>query len=160
MPQWEPPAASLGNERQGCIVLPKVPHAQSERHLLIHARDRDFAQRANREQRLPDVQAIGGSRRGLTTGSREIQPALSLSWFFGICVFRNNFAPRLGATLASSGRNAKFWQYPLRQDHIGDNECHSPNPIGHVHLLLSADSKSTQEGHHRAPVGKSRLKQI
>src|SRR5271157_2993205 len=27
-------------------------------------------------------------------------------------------------------------------------------------LLLSADSKFTQEGHHRAPVGKSRLKQI
>src|SRR5208283_3502451 len=36
----------------------------------------------------------------------------------------------------------------------------SPNPIGHVHFLLSADSKFTQEGHHRAPVGKSRLKQI
>ena len=69
-----------------------------------------FVPRANREQRLPDVQAIGGSRHGSTTSSREIQPALSLSWFFGICVFRNNLAPRLGATLAPSGGNTKFWQ--------------------------------------------------
>src|ERR1039457_6654218 len=83
MPQSELPAGSLGNERQGCIVLPKVPHAQSERHLLIHARDRDFAQHANREQKSLDVQVIGGSRHGLTTGSREIQPAQLLSWFSG-----------------------------------------------------------------------------
>ena len=84
--------------------------ARSGRHLLIHARDRDFAQRANRGQRLPDVRVIGGSRHGLTKGSREIQPALSLSSFFGICVFRNTLAPRLGATLAPSGGNTKFWQ--------------------------------------------------
>jgi hypothetical protein len=31
-------------------------------------------QHANRGQKLPDVQAIGGSRRGLTAGSRQIQP--------------------------------------------------------------------------------------
>src|ERR1035437_184688 len=73
---------------------------------------------------------------------------------------RNNLAPRLGATLAPSGRNAKFWQKPLCQDHIGDKECRSPNPIGHVHFLLFADSKFTQKRHHRAPVGKSRLKKI
>jgi hypothetical protein len=53
----------------------------------------------------------------LTAGSREIQPALSLSWFFGICASRNNLAPRLGATLAPSGPNAmataKTWRsYP------------------------------------------------
>jgi hypothetical protein len=60
-----------------------VARARSERHLPFHARDRDF---------------------------REIQPALSLSWPFGICVSRNNFAPRLGATVAPSGRNTKFWQ--------------------------------------------------
>lgn len=109
-PQWELPAGSLVNERQGCIVLPRARRARSGRRLLIHARERDFALRASRAQRLPDVQAIGGPRHGLTAGSREIQPALSLSWFFGICVFRNNLAPRLGATLAPSGRNAEFWQ--------------------------------------------------
>jgi hypothetical protein len=42
--------------------------------------------------------------------------------------------------LAPSGGNTKFWQQPLRQDYIGDNKRHSPNPIGHVHFLLSADS--------------------
>ncbi len=49
-----------------------------------HARDRDFVQHANRGQKPPDVQAIGGSRHGLTTSSREIQPALLLSWFSGV----------------------------------------------------------------------------
>jgi len=133
-PLWELRAGCHGNERQGYIFLPTVLRDRSERHLLIHGRDRGFAQHANLGQKPPDVQMIGGSHRGLTTGSREIQPALSLSWFFGICVFRNNRAPRLGATLAPSGRNAKFWQQPLRQDHIGDKECQSPNPIGHAHF--------------------------
>ena len=67
---------------------------------------------------------------------------------------------RSGATLAPSGGNTQFWQQPLRQDYVGDKECHSPNPIGHVHFLLSANSKFTQESHHRAPVRESRLKQI
>ena len=40
---------------------------------LIHARDRDFAQHANRGQRVPDVRVIGGSRPGLTKDSREIR---------------------------------------------------------------------------------------
>ena len=108
-PQWELLAGSLGNARQGHIVLPKALRARSGQRLLIHARDRDFAQRASREQRLRDVQAIGGSRHGLTTSSREIQPALSLSWFPERRVPRNRFAPRLGATLAPSGGNPEFW---------------------------------------------------
>src|SRR5579871_728834 len=110
MPLWELPAGSHGNARQGYTVLPKALRDRSERHPLIHGRDRDSALRASQEQRLPDVQAIGGSRRGLTAGSREIQPALSLSWFFGIYVSQNNLAPRLGASLAPSGGNAKLWQ--------------------------------------------------
>lgn len=73
---------------------------------------------------------------------------------------RNNLAPRLGATLAPSRRNAKFWQKPLSQDYVGDKKCYSPNPIEHVPISLSADSKFTQKRHHRAPVGKSRLKQV
>ena len=40
---------------------------------LIHARDRDFAQHANRRQRVPDIRVIGGSRPGLTKDSREIR---------------------------------------------------------------------------------------
>ena len=76
----------------------------------------------------------------------------SLNW--------SGFASRLDAILAPSGRNAKFWQQPLCQDYIGDKKRHSPNPIRHVHFFLSADSQFTQERHHRAPVGKSRLKQI
>src|SRR5271165_6124747 len=52
------------------------------------------------------------------------------------CVYpRNNLAPRLGATLAPSGGNAKLWQKPLSQDYVGDKKCHSPKPIGHVHTL-------------------------
>jgi hypothetical protein len=74
---------SLGNERQGYIVLPKGHRARSERHLPFHARDRDFVQHANRGQKPPDVQAIEVSRHGLTTSFREIQPALSLSCFPG-----------------------------------------------------------------------------
>jgi hypothetical protein len=73
---------------------------------------------------------------------------------------RNSLAPRLGAVLAPSGGNPKFWQQPLRQDHIGDKKCHSPNPIGHVHPLLSADSDFTQKRHHGTPISESRLKQI
>jgi hypothetical protein len=69
---------------KGYIVLSKVLRARSEQRLLVHARDRDFAQHANREQKSLDVQVIGGSRHGLTTSSREIQPALSLSWFSGV----------------------------------------------------------------------------
>ena len=83
-PQWELQAESCGNERQGYTVLPTELRGRSRRRLLIHARDLDLAQRATRERRLRDVQAIGGSRHGLTASSREIQSALSLSCFPGL----------------------------------------------------------------------------
>src|ERR1022692_412170 len=83
MPLWELQAGSRGNRRQAHIVLPTAPHVRSRRLRLIHAKGLDFAQHANREQKSRDVQVIGGSRHGLTTSSREIQPALSLSWFSG-----------------------------------------------------------------------------
>lgn len=73
-PQWELQAGSCGNEPQDHIVLPTELRARSGRRLLIHARDRDCALRANREQRLLDVQVIAGSHHGLTKDSREIQP--------------------------------------------------------------------------------------
>src|SRR5208337_1115101 len=105
-PLWELRAGSHGNERQAHIVLPKGRRARSGRLPPTYVQGREFALRANRAQRLRDGRAIGVSRLGLTASSREIQPALSLSWFFGICVFRNNRAPRLGASLGPSGRNA------------------------------------------------------
>jgi len=135
MPLWELQAGSRGNRRQAHIVLPTAPHVRSRRLRLIHATGLDFAQLANREQKSRDVQVIGVSRHGLTTSSPEIQPAQSLSSFSGIGVPRNSFAPRLGATLAPSGGNAKLWQKPLRQDYVADKECHSPNPIRHFHTL-------------------------
>ena len=98
---------------------------------------------------------MGNAHRGTCACISAKTPAQSPS----VCC-RNNLEPRLGATLAPSGGNTKFWQQPLRQDYIGDKECDSPNPIGHVHPPLFANSKFTQEGHHRAPIGESRLKQV
>ncbi len=112
-PQWELLAGSLGNVPQGCIVLPKALRDRSERHPLIHGRDRDFAQRASREQRLRDVQAIGESRRGLTTGSREIQSALSLSWFSGVSAF--------GTTLRRD--SAQPWLLQVGTPSFGSSHC-------------------------------------
>ncbi len=109
-PQWALLAEPFGNAQQVHIVLPKGRRVRSGRLPPTHAQGRDFALRASRAQRLLDGRAIGGSRLGLTISSREIQPARSLSWFSGRRVPQNGFAPRLGATLASSSRNTKFWQ--------------------------------------------------
>jgi hypothetical protein len=52
----------------------------------------------------------------------------------GTCLSLSIPAPRLGAALAPSCRNAKFWQKPLRQDYVGGNERQPPNPVRHVHF--------------------------
>jgi hypothetical protein len=97
----------------GYIILSKVLRARSEQRLPIHATDRDFAQRANREQRLPDVLAIGGSRHELTTGSREIQPALLLSWSSGV------------SALGSISRrdSAQPWFLHVGTPSVGSSHC-------------------------------------
>ena len=77
----------------------------------IGARGRELFGRSTRTE-TENHPCPGGCRcrHGLTAGSRKIQPALLLSGFIGIRGFRNSFAPRLGATLAPSGRNTKLWQ--------------------------------------------------
>jgi hypothetical protein len=78
----------------------------------------------------------------------------------GVCVSFSIPASRPDAPLGSSGGDTQFRQEPLCQDNIGEQECDSPNPIGHVPSLLSADSKFTQKRHHRAPGRQSRVNQI
>src|ERR1022692_5252791 len=113
MPLWELQAGSRGNGRQAHIVLPPAPHVRSGQRRLIHATGLDFAQLANREQKSRDVQVIGVSRHGLTTSSREIQPALLLSWFSGASAF--------GTILRRD--SAQPWLLQVETPSVGSSHC-------------------------------------
>jgi len=103
------------SEMSGKIAsfFPGCPVPDQDDNLLIHARDRDFVRHGNREQKSLGAQVIGGSRPGLTTSSREIQPALSLSWSCG--------ESALGTILRRD--SAQPWPLQVGTPSFGSSHC-------------------------------------